>query len=106
MNFNTIKAGDVVDIEVGDRELLTSKFLGFTSIDEKYSTTPTFNTLKDVKQHYNVKTNRNLEQIGEHGHDVYAVFEEDGQSWGAYLFKGRWCCGSGANPIRLWRSTK
>jgi hypothetical protein len=111
MNFNTIKAGDIVDLET-QSVFRDNKFLGFTTVDTQYSEDPVFKTLKEAKEAYGVRTNAELEEVGEdlgYGHSIYAIFETPDTrpgrggtyTWGAYLFKGRWCAGSGADVIRF-----
>jgi len=113
MNFNTIQAGDVVDLET-QSAFRGNKFLGFTTVNTRYSEDPVFKNLKDAKAAYGVRTNAQLEEVGEelgYGHNVYAIFESpdehpllgvvDTYIWGAYLFKGRWSLGTSADYIRF-----
>lgn len=103
--FANIQAGDTVKISYvhwGTVCDFQSEFLGFTSVDEKYSEKPVFNNLKAVKQHYNVKNAKQIESIHpEYGHSVCAVFKDGNQVWCAYLFEGKWCLGTSANAISL-----
>ena len=113
MNFNTIQRGDVVDLET-QSVFRGNKFLGFTTVDTRYSSDPVFKNLKDVKAAYEVRTNAQLEEVGEelgYGHHVYAMFESPDERnyvgnkgkfvWGCYLYKGRWSAGSGADYVRF-----
>jgi hypothetical protein len=107
-NMNNVVANTNVIVCYSDYET-KAKFLGFTKVDEKYSDTPHFKTLKEAKQHYGVRTNKQLEDydvgLG-YGHTVYGVFlsaDNKGKvyKWCAYLFEGKWCACSSAHPIRL-----
>lgn len=105
MNFNTIRKGNRVTVRVGN-EVFGATFLGFSNIKKKYSSTPRFDTLKDAKDHFNVRRNSELEDVGDdlgYGHNVYAIFKDidDGMVWRAYLFQGKWIAGSSATPVRL-----
>lgn len=107
--FSNIKAGDI--LEVGYRDYLdTCKFLGFTNNDTKYSENPVFPTAKALLAHVKVKTFADLEAVQDaadkaygYGHHFYARFEDqgNGDTFSAYIFKGRWVLGSSADACKL-----
>ena len=126
VNFNNIKPGTRVHIvnAHGQSRYVNSydmkaTFLGFSNMEKPHSSTPTFNTLKEVKHHYNVKTNSDLEELPnkrgyDYGQKVYAVFLADDYSKPArnsnntqdgnvttYLYEGKWAINSGADLVRL-----
>lgn len=116
LTFNTIQAGEKVIIDnMGMKEQVL--FLGFSDVDVKYGDGgAVFNNLKEVKAKYNLTNAKELEDIGDslgldYGHNIYALFYsdhtgDDGYGWAAYLFKGRWCCGSSAVPVKLIERVK
>lgn len=108
--FANIHTGDrfnIVTMGVG----ADVTFLGYTNIDKEYSDEPRFDNLRQVKKFYGVSTAEQIERLGDvygkpYGHSVYACFKEhngDGTSyrWQAYLYKGKWCCGTSADAIRI-----
>lgn len=113
MKMSQIKAGDVVKMIARTGYTTREQFLGFTTIDEKYSETPVFNTLKEVKEFYGVKNAREIDNLGiahnlPYGHGVYACFKNldddekhGGYTWQAYLYEGRWVLGSGCTHFSI-----
>ena len=80
--------------------------LGFTGDDEKYGNGGVkFDSVKDLFTHYGVKSLWALEELQdekEYGYASYMVVRDldtgESGSW-FYLYEGRWCRGSGAEPL-------
>lgn len=104
--LSSITAGQLV--QAGYRKWATPcEFLGFTDCTERYSSTPAFNSLPELKAAKGAKNAADLVKIqcetGEYGHHFYALFRdlEDGCVWGAYLYNGRWSVGSSGDALKL-----
>ena len=116
----------VIDLKLGDEVQMTRLlrpwvsagetrkvvFCGCTDIVTQYGDieNPQFNTLREAKAHYNVRTARQLEDLGQnhfgkdsYGHNVYCVFRDSKHEFKftAYLFDGSWRIGSGADKFVL-----
>ena len=80
--------------------------LGFTGDDHKYGKGDVmFDSVKDIFKHYGVKSLKVLEELqnkNEYGKSSYMVVRDlhsgDEGAW-FYIFEGRWCRGSGAEPL-------
>jgi len=82
------------------------EFLGFSDNAERYSKTPSFSTLADLKAAKGARNAAQIEQVQEqadYGHSFYALFRdlEDGATWAAYLWKGAWRVGTSADRLQL-----
>lgn len=104
--FSNIVKGDVVEVIFYEGESETCEFLGFTDNDTKYSETPVFSTLEELKLTKLANNYRELIALQEekqYGHHFYAVFKDlkDGTQWSAYLHGSGWAFGTSADPIRL-----
>jgi hypothetical protein len=102
----SLTAGQTV--QAGYRNWLNSnEFLGFSDNVEKYSRTPAFNSLKDLKAAKGAKNAADLvalqDAAGEYGHGFYALFRdlEGDYVWGAYLYNGRWSVGTSGDALKL-----
>ncbi len=106
MTFNNVVQGDLVTLSYRGHGV-ECKFLGFTDNSEKYSEKPRFAKALHLKDWAQCKTWGQLEQKQaddheEYGYHFHAIFEEeDGSTFGAYLFKGAWCVGSSADRASL-----
>lgn len=105
--FSNIKKGDVVSIDTDSIHNEWSdivEFIGFSDIEQKYGESgPKFDTLKDLKAHYNVRSVKALEALAdekEYGHVPNAIMRpvDGSQTYMAYLYNGKWCLGSGGMP--------
>lgn len=82
--------------------------LGFTDHSEQYSEKPKFNSVKELYSHEGVTSlaELNKEQDNRpYGHNNYMVCKDlkDGDVFTAYLYKGRWSVGTGADPLSMVR---
>jgi len=80
--------------------------LGFTSDEDKYGEGGVkFDSVKDLFKYYGVKSLRALEELqnqNTYGYSSYMMVRDlhdgDEGAW-FYIFEGRWCRGSGAEPL-------
>lgn len=87
------------------------KFLGFTDDDRKYGEGGVkFKTLVDLLRARGVRSVKALgvlQDESDYGHDFYMCGEWDtGKGCYLYLYGGRWCVGSGAQPVSFWTVTE
>ena len=86
------------------------KFTGFSDAEKKYGKSgPVFNTLKDVKNKYNIKNMKDLEQLSDqegrdYGQNIYMCgkFEDGSEGCFFYAYKGSWVRGSGADKLTFY----
>jgi len=100
MKVSTLTPGTAVN--AGYRAWATPcTFLGFAV---KHDGEPRWSTLKEFKQAFQVSNLKNLEEAVEaKALGAYAVFRdtEDGDTWSAYLWQGRWRVGTSADVLQL-----
>jgi hypothetical protein len=85
--------------------------VGFTDSNISHSETPVFDTVKEVYEHEGVTSLKALNDKQDqkpYGKCTYMVCEDlkDGMTFTAYLYKGRWSVGSGADPLSCTRIEK
>lgn len=105
MNFRTITAGDELVLKAQESETRV-RFEGFTDWVDQYSETVAYPNWRAVADAKGIKSFKQLDAEQEkraYGKNVYARFYDlDGKyTFSAGRFNGRWCCGSGADPISL-----
>jgi len=103
-SITNIKAGNILEVTYADGTSDNNEFLGFTDLNESWSTTPRFDSWKEVKEFYFIKSIKQAEYPGlsEDGKRIAAIFRsEDGQVWAAYPYNGRYVMGTSADRFSM-----
>jgi hypothetical protein len=121
ISYRSMKVGNIY----GDSYHATNagydvfEFLGYSDIDEKYGEGGVkFQSINEVYRKYGVRSLQALTDkcyeiakrnygTDAYGHDIYMwekFLEETMPEPGGYyyIFEGRWCRGSGAEPLTFW----
>jgi len=90
------------------------QFQGYSAHTPKYGGSgPKFSSIQEVFRVYGVSSLSKLEEkqgVLEYGHGIYMCgdFRLSGEGIGCYYYisDGRWCRGSGAEPLTFWEIRK
>ena len=111
--MRNIQRGDIVGVACRDHEPDQCEFLGFTNHGAKHSQLPVYKTWLDLAGEYGYTSFADQDETElarcrhtGNGHRNYAVFRDISEAldmgvFTAYLYNGRWCLGSSADPLRL-----
>lgn len=104
---NALKKGDIVTGSYNhyNQGMDLYEILGVTDRDDEK---PNYDSVKAVMQKYGVSSLKGIEEL-DNGDKIYLVVRdlEDGDegAW-FYVFKGRWCRGSGAEALTFTRAVE